>query len=84
MEKIVVEGTFAKLGSARWVIDAPELHAGMWPVHTFAGAAVALKLDDGCIEVLDLYISREAAERSLDPAYRAAMDEAKRRSGWEY
>lgn len=43
------------------------------------GAALVV---DG--RIVDMFLTREGAERSLDPEYQAALNEAKRRSGVEW
>lgn len=77
----IIEGNFARIPAAnctdRWVVDDGNLSGTVYQRVTGA----ALVMDDGSIVDDGVFVSREAAERAIDPKHQAALEEAKRRSG---
>lgn len=77
----IIEGNFARIPAAnctdRWVVDAGTLEGVVYERVTGA----ALVMDDGRIAPDGVFMSREAAERAIDPDHQAAMNQAKIRSG---
>lgn len=93
----IIEGTFALVSSGNctqsWMVDGEDIQArANAALDPYWGTTATVHqrgvkgfgIDAGGRYLAEVYLTRQAAENALDPAYQSKMDKAKHRSGAEW